>query len=530
MAEDSNPWRALPEGRAPESVDAAEARIVEFAADLEFIPEGGDTLDLETKVREFAMTFSSSLTEHEQEELGKYFGMALPLDFYPVDGTGWALNLRQLLLTTFYSNLRATDDLPDFDSESRALVHDSAKYQLADLMHLNDIQDEIERLAAQLPRFGLPLFTEGRLVSELKWHLRGHPHRRVIATLFRAYVYDHPNEQDLRHPEISSAMYERLYLKRPDLLTINDTFGPILFQRLSLSSWFKLEVHATVERTLPPLPELPSSQFTESVKRLNTRFSEVSQLGQFLSLISMKIFYILGEYEPTSSDDEKARTLAENALKQAGSGLWDLKLFQPPSAENPEELENKYRQEFVRHKEILQSVRNSIVVAEEYAISKETAALATRSVLARFEAIASRFERAKLRYAFLQYIDEKPSADDKSDEESLKRIDYKQDLLRSYPNPDTLSEACSQPIDPDDTKCPICTDSFHEKQDEIATAAVVVSHQCCKRPFHVDCLLEWMFSQVMADKIATCPMCRAQCTASFAGDVMEKKTLMMGVL
>ena len=78
-----------------------------------------------------------------------------------------------------------------------------------------------------------------------------------------------------------------------------------------------------------------------------------------------------------------------------------------------------------------------------------------------------------------------------------------------------------------DDDCVVCHEELPE-EGEVAIPAIV-TYKCCNRAFHADCLLAWLFNKIPASTM-TCPMCRAELDLEFLGEVMEMKTLELGVL
>ena len=129
----------------------------------------------------------------------------------------------------------------------------------------------------------------------------------------------------------------------------------------------------------------------------------------------------------------------------------------------------------------------------------------------KFLAYASRYERARCRY-FLRYLISHLNTP------RLRGIQ-----IPSYPQ----LEHIARPYEGEES-CVICYEELPE-EGEIATPPIV-TYNCCKKPYHADCLLGWLFSK-LPKEVMTCPMCRTELTLDFlGGEVMESKLLAMQVL
>lgn len=124
---------------------------------------------------------------------------------------------------------------------------------------------------------------------------------------------------------------------------------------------------------------------------------------------------------------------------------------------------------------------------------------------------ASRYERAKCRVFFRDVMD---VCDAEQNRDAAK---YRRHECRAIPLEQQIME----------DRCIVCMDDIQQVGE--LDFPPIVTHLCCKKPLHADCLLEWMFNGIRKGNV-NCPLCRAKLDADFFAAVLEAKVETMQVL
>ncbi|KAJ9607773.1 hypothetical protein H2200_007851 [Cladophialophora chaetospira] len=86
--------------------------------------------------------------------------------------------------------------------------------------------------------------------------------------------------------------------------------------------------------------------------------------------------------------------------------------------------------------------------------------------------------------------------------------------LRAVFLPNSAPVQTSRPHKEEDC-CSICMEAFPEGE---GVRPLAVSYECCEKPFHPGCILEWLLTQAAP---VTCPMCRYPVSLALLREVME---------
>ncbi|KAJ9609897.1 hypothetical protein H2200_006226 [Cladophialophora chaetospira] len=145
-------------------------------------------------------------------------------------------------------------------------------------------------------------------------------------------------------------------------------------------------------------------------------------------------------------------------------------------------------------KAAIQDIEERLFKVEKYIVSQEVRLIAAGN---KFKARASRYERCRHRY-------------------HLDWLRQSRSNVTSTPLP-TSTDPSKEEVDP----CPICYESV-EREDVDFACQIVAARHCCKRVFHTDCLLLWLFEKVDSeDSEMTCPWCRSEMDLDLLGELME---------
>ena len=158
----------------------------------------------------------------------------------------------------------------------------------------------------------------------------------------------------------------------------------------------------------------------------------------------------------------------------------------------------------------VQQAASCLSSAERYVETRETRWLQQDDVESTFKAYASRYERARYRY-FLAWM-----------LSSFKIPNLKLTTLSSTDQLEPLVRPYNE-----EKQCPICCEEFPCPGN--VGPPIVVAHKCCRKPFHADCLLTWLFEK-LPDEELQCVMCRTPLDLEFLGEVMDARVLSMKVL
>ena len=145
-------------------------------------------------------------------------------------------------------------------------------------------------------------------------------------------------------------------------------------------------------------------------------------------------------------------------------------------------------------------VRDHLYGAESYLVFQER--MMTEGGSGGLLLPATRFERAKYRYALKDVVANLQT-------ERLRQV-FAVPINPSEPQ----ASPAQWPIEDDQEEpCPICYEANGSP----------VSTLCCKKFFHIDCLLEWVFGKISQQNLTTCPMCRTKLSQEFLGEMLEMK-------
>ncbi|OAL18106.1 hypothetical protein AYO22_11029 [Fonsecaea multimorphosa] len=182
------------------------------------------------------------------------------------------------------------------------------------------------------------------------------------------------------------------------------------------------------------------------------------------------------------------------------------------------------REQLEREEGMLDTIRPRLFEVERFLVEKEASLLAAGD---RFLWGLMRFERCRHRDYLKRSVEAMQT-------ERLKQVDYTENVLYSWERGTTREAITMPPLRPDDTSCLICYDEFAGEDGEIAVDPMVTT--CCRRPFHVACMLGWLF-QKMDDRDEyedeeemSCPMCRAEVDVDSFVDLLEIQVRQMDAL
>ena len=215
------------------------------------------------------------------------------------------------------------------------------------------------------------------------------------------------------------------------------------------------------------------------------------------------------------------RNVHENEYKIRGNSLLDNynKLEQFGYLPDPTEItleggalvcsdKPTLRDEMIKLERLLSKVMENVFQSEKFLIA-QVLSLTTRNNT-KFIGICLRYEMARYRHALKHTI------------ANLSTERLRQVCIPSTNLPDTVAARPCR----GDPLCPICC----QKDEGENPPLPAVTYTCCQRAFHVDCLLSWLLLKVSSNKRMSCPMCRAEMSLEYLGEVMTMKTVEMQCL
>ncbi len=272
-------------------------------------------------------------------------------------------------------------------------------------------------------------------------------------------------------------------------------------RELQRPSWLRptFDMPATIIPTYD-FPHLPEMERTKELNDLVDYDRDLHSLYCNLTELAHKYFAIVTYRDATDVAHNTARQ--HPVLKQAFASLmdidftpafcqmfWDIVPFHPLPALMVGLGCEEYK---------ILAARNHIAEVEKHLIDIETRNPGT------FQTSTSRYERAKCRVVFSKFVPSLKSM-------HLEEIDFSQDILKTYEEKHRLAQLTDM--------CPIC----HEEEGDAVTT------KCCKRIFHVSCLLEWMLAHAQNEQ-GSCPMCRKNFDEQDLAEVLELRTKQLAVL
>ena len=371
------------------------------------------------------------------------------------------------------------------------------------LQSLDSIVDAFEAFLPSILPY--PMEMESRVYSEFIDHFSPPsdwgPDREQAETLVMAYIkqdYGNGFSQDQLHPD----MWRRIRRSRPNLHFYNgcheDDWAPP-----AIPDWFVPRF--TVE------PPYCREARTGASPLLIELIDQINIKAILHDMVHSMIIMVTTMFQ-NHSEEKRA---AESLLRQSDTELWCLfqgvecdKLYtdHDQGSQAVQELINKADTCFTE-------VRQRIAEVEHFLVTVELLDLTTTAEDA-ISAKCSRFERAKLRFFFQQTIN-------KLKTQRLKQSDYSAGILRRNKAVADVVAIPRRTWQQEDHMCGICHEDFVGPQQE----DVVVTHTCCKKPFHVDCLGDWLADQLWLQKEdLLCPWCRQGTDEIFFAELLAVKT------
>ncbi len=327
--------------------------------------------------------------------------------------------------------------------------------------------------------------------------------------------------------------------------------------------------------------EVRSIPGAEGVVVLEQHIQDLDRLRTYFIQVVNTFSAMIQSYPDTkhSEDLERMRQSSLVRLREAGntvcSLLWDIEIECEDYPEQSRKQKNEHREKSKRHErkgpdesqerpkkillvtpvewdlptgkvrqlpdqpfaefqklqekeQALESVREALHFAEMYLIKREKDKI--QGSWTDFAAYASRYERARLRYNFQHVLSEIVTPHLRGIVELNLRLITPRFAVANYEklvskSPQKNKSALKTQKGMRDNDCQICHDDLAETD-----ASRVITYQCCRRAFHVDCLLSWLLIDFHVFLRRGCPHCREELDLGFLGQVLEVKVRALDVL
>ena len=466
-------------------------RVQTFAAEVVSLPNDRAK---EIATRDFAQSMPTNFNEDDWGAIHDEFERAL--------APGMNLWPFMHFLEVWDFSVPGSHDEFAIGNPCQLRIRDFALNNIASLTSPEQITEAIASFVTEMAELlPVPVELEYKLTSEFDWNIRDRADDELVGAIFEAFLSQQEGVIDPN--ELPNSVRERILDFRPNIVWATPHILGHAFTGNSGLPWF------TPEYTYPLSVDDSEPRYLASSMNGSAEANALVDMLGLLCCLHSRCYQVIGILE-----EENIHGLhMPNDLGSFGDKVSAViaavkdHAISPGTVQLPDtqELANKFRKALEQFATLLGAYEDQLVAMEACWLAEQSDT--------QFKASASRFERAKWRHRFKSMIAGLQT-------ESLRQSEslYKPNVLRRLPN--SIVSLETRPHADDDSECPICSEEWEEGK---STIPPIVS-TCCKRAFHVDCLMSWFYTTgAPAEDEKTCPYCRARVTQELRSELLEWK-------